>query len=143
VHRADHDVLLGTSAASTAQVAHDAGVPGVHLDNPSPGSFRLGKQDRKELAPASVKDAPVEAGLGRHIAVRLLDRTGRRTGHVGDRQVLDRDHVAGVDEVAGGLVVEVAALIRELMLQFGELLFCAAAITRPGLASGDGPLRCG
>jgi len=36
----------------------------------------------------------------------------------------------------------VAALIRELMLQFGEFLFCAA-VTRPGLASGDGPLRCG
>jgi len=29
------------------------------------------------------------------------------------------------------------------MLQFDELLFCAAAVTRPGLASGDGPLRCG
>jgi hypothetical protein len=44
-------------------MAHDAGVPGVHLDNPSPGSFRLGKQDRKELAPASVKTLRLRPAL--------------------------------------------------------------------------------
>jgi hypothetical protein len=141
MHQADHDVLPGTSASGAAQVARNAGIPGVHLDNPPPGSFRLGKQDRQKLAPASVKDAPVEAGLGRHIAAWLVDRTGRRTGHVGDRQVLDRNHVAGVDEVAGGLVMEVTALIRELTLQLGEFPSCAAAVARPGLATGEGPLR--
>ena len=55
------DAILGGRIPTV--FAAVGGVAGVDLNPGAPSIFRFGAQNRDELAPASVTDAPVEPGL--------------------------------------------------------------------------------
>ena len=113
-------VLPWPGAAGAAGVAGDAGVAGVHADHSSSGAFSLGDEGARELPPAGVQDRPVEPGLLRDVPPGFRGGTTSRGGQAVDMKVLQRQHVVGVDQGMGGLVVEVAPLVTDLAPLLGE-----------------------
>ena len=72
--------------------------------------------------------------------VRVRDRF-HRSNHVPDVQAFDRDQVVPFDQSAGGLVVEIAALVRDLPMPRGNSLALGCAVVRAALRPGQPLLR--
>src|SRR5829696_9934411 len=129
---ADDDLLPRPVTAGPAGVAVDRGAAGVHEDDSPSGAFSLGGKDARELGPAGVQDRPVQPGLGGNVATRMVHGAGGRGRHGGHPQVFQGDGVAGVDQSAGGLVVEVPPLVAELAPLFGECPPTPSAVAGAG-----------
>src|SRR5918999_6478390 len=117
---ADDDVLMGTGAFDPTDVAVDRGGGGVHEDDSSSGALSLGDKDARERCPACVQDRPVQPGLGCNAAARELHGAGGRGGHGGHAELFEGKRVAGGDQRAGGLVVNVPPPVADLAPRFGE-----------------------
>jgi hypothetical protein len=136
------------SSRMPAGFAAVGGVPGVDFDPDAPSVFRFGAQNRDEVAPARIRDASVECGLGRcpvgqedTWVLRVRGRPGP-TQHVGDRQAFHHDQVVTRNELSRGFVVEVATGIGNFAVKRRHR--CASASTVAGAAFGTAhPLLCG
>ena len=114
-----------------------------------PACSALARSIENELSPASVSNASIQASFRRCAAAQEL--AGIRVGdgfgaaqQVGDREVLDRDEVVRSDEGAGGLVVEVAALVGDLAMPRSHCLValppgCSSRASFLRAASGPSP----
>ena len=103
-----------------------------------PACSALARSIENELSPASVSNASIQASFRRCAAAQEL--AGIRVGdgfgaaqQVGDREVLDRDEVVRSDEGAGGLVVEVAALVGDLAMPRSHCLARCPPVVRAAL----------
>src|SRR5215207_7428022 len=130
--RADDDFLLWSGAACATRVAVEAGVAGVNADHSPSSAFSLGDEDSGESSPAGIQDRPVEPGLLCDIPPRFLNGAPSRGGQTADVKVLQRQHVIGVNQRPGRLVVEVAALVADLAPLLGERSPEPLAISRAG-----------
>jgi hypothetical protein len=101
-------------------MAVDRGGGGAQEHDSPSGTLSLGDEDARELAPACVQDRPIQPSLGGDAASRRLNRAGGRGRHGSNTKILQREHVAGVDQAVGGLVMEVAPLVADLAPLFGE-----------------------
>ena len=71
------------------------------------GSFVLQSSDQQ--APTGSHDLPVESGLLAHAATGFGLRALRRTGHIGDPQVLKADHIEAPSKISRDLLAPVLA----------------------------------
>ena len=121
-------------------------VGGRHLDHEAAVARRLLLEQRDELAPPHLQDAPVEPTLLRHVDPGFLDRARGRPHHARDRQVLDDDHAVVLGVAVGEGVQQVVSLPPHLAMDGGELRTCLGAVLRPLLFAaevlvGPGDLR--
>jgi hypothetical protein len=93
----------------------------VNLYQPVPSLFRFVRKLREKARPSSIVD-----GLGEHAA-----------GQAFDVQILDGDHVIGVDQGASDFVLKVRPLVFHLGVGFLEQQYGFAAILSPALAARD------
>jgi hypothetical protein len=128
-------------------VTADAGADRVHEHNSPPGAFSLGGEYGRELCPARVKYRGVEPGFRDGHVRQEGPRVGRvrlrcwPTGHADGVELFQGDHVAGVHQSPGGLVVEVAAPVAHLAPFLGQGAAEPLAIPRAALRPFLAPLQ--
>jgi putative transposase len=84
-------------------------VSGIDLHERPTALFELIGKDRLEPMPALIENAPVQPGLGAHVAPRLFDASAGGSRHVFDAQVFESDRSEPVGDVQRRLVRPVAA----------------------------------
>jgi hypothetical protein len=100
-------------------------VLGRHSDYPDTGAFCLVFEDAQECRPADIISG-------------LRERAADDALHA---QVLDGNRAVGVNQAEGDLVVEVAALVSNVLLKTGDDSPSLAAATAAPLAAGNSALR--
>ncbi len=135
---------LGAPRAAIDRAAASAcsrGVRRVNLDELPTSLFRFVGEHRDELSPPLVGDLPVQGALLRDSPPWSISRPARRAEHVADPQVLDRDQVEALNELAGELVRPVATAIRFPLAVAREQRGRLAATVRASPAPRDLPRR--
>ena len=132
-------VLVGGVPAGFAPVG---GVPGVHVNDSPPSLFRFGLEDVDEGRPARVMDGSIQPGLGRCPVGQELSRLIgvwpglRPTDHIRYVHGLYEEDVEISHQLAGFLVVPVAALVGDLAMPCRERLFGGMSVVGASLLAG-------
>ena len=100
-------------------------------------SWSLVLQSTHQHSPAASEHAPVQSGLLAYSPTRLARRASRGTGHAGDAQVLDADHIETASQVSRGLLDPVLAPIGLADLEPGDGQLHSGASGRPSAGTGQ------
>src|SRR5258707_5764057 len=108
-----------------------AGILGVHFEDTSTGTLSLALADPHKLSPSRVSNAFIQASfatspIGQILPGRFILFRFGLPAHIGRLEVLKAEDAIAHHQLACFFMVEIAALVANVVMDFADLLACFA-----------------